>query len=116
MKAPVTIWLVVLFLGLYGIYGFWIAIAAKSWPTAVPGLLAFAACGSLAAGTRLSQYIVYLLAFLLAAGWAFAGWLAASGGWPYPDIPSTVISLLPGTALVLGFGAACLVVYRHFQE
>jgi hypothetical protein len=60
-------------------------------------------------------YFVYSVSLLLIAGWGYAVWQVAARGWPYPDIPSTVISLLPGILLVLLSAGSSIAVFRYFR-
>ena len=116
MKLPVTIWLVVLLLGLYGTYSFWIATETRHWSGAAWGLLAISGCVGLITRKRWSQHFVYLLSLLLVINWAYAVWQVAIRGWPHPDTLTTVFSLLPGIFLVLVCAGCSLAVFRYFHE
>jgi hypothetical protein len=50
------------------------------------------------------------------ASWLLVvAWVAISG-WPYSDVTSSVISLIPGLLLVLLWVGASLYVARHFRQ
>lgn len=47
------------------------------------------------------RYLVYAVAACTAIGWAFYVSFIATRGWPYHDVASSIIALMPGFLLVL---------------
>lgn len=115
MTRPVAIWVVIALVGSFGAYCFRAVAETWSWPVAVLGALALTGSFGLVLRRRWSRYVVYSLAFLLISYWSYELWHVVLRGWPYPDLLSSLISLIPGAALILVCLGCCLVTFRYFR-
>ena len=116
MKRPASIWLVALVLAAYGASAAWVAVGARYWAPGVMALLSLAGAAGLVLGKRWSRFLVYLLAALVVASWVYAVWIVARAGWPYADVASTALALLPGALLVVFCAGSSVIVARYFRR
>jgi hypothetical protein len=96
-----------LFFAFYALYCCWTLLYRLS-PLAI---LVAGICGAAAVGLWLrrpwSRWIVYLIAAGLCLYFTWYLWRLVQAGWPYEDWTRSVVSLLPGSVLlVFGIGAA----------
>jgi hypothetical protein len=116
MKKPWSIWLVVCLLAAYGALALWAAVAAHHAAPVSGGILALAAAAGLLLGRRWSLALVYLITLVVAASWCYSIWILARAGWPFPDVTSSALTLLPGGLLVGVFALSSVLVFRHFRR
>jgi hypothetical protein len=96
-----------LFFAFYALYCCWTLLYRLS-PLAI---VVAGICGAAAVGLWLrrpwSRWIVYLIAAGLCLYFTRYLWRLVQAGWPYEDWTRSVVSLLPGSVLlVFGIGAA----------
>ena len=88
----------------YGQY-LWLAAAAVS----------VAAAFGLILRKRWGAYLWYLIALTASVLWFVVVVQVAISGWPYPDLVSSVISLVPGMALLAVCAFGTIAVARYFR-
>ncbi len=115
-KIPTGIWVVAITLILYSIQAILMAFSQKyMWNFAWAGLAMFGALGLLRLKAW-SQYLVYFLAAKIVFQWIFMVWKVYRNGWPYKDLTSSLISLLPGFLLLVVCFSICIVVFKHMNK
>jgi len=63
-----------------------------------------------------SRYVVYSAAAVIVGSWLYTVIHTAISGWPYQDTVSTVVSLVPGTLLLLLCFGCCAYVSHYFSD
>ena len=120
MKRPVTIWVVSLLLGSYGIFLLSAATESIDWISLAVGLLgalALVGCVALFLRKRWSQYFVYSFALLLVAIWIQEYvWSIEPKHWLHNEHVRDSSSLIPGVAIVLGCIAASIATFMFFRS
>ena len=113
--TPQGILVAVAFLALYCAFALWFGITHSSWLMLVVGVIAAIGCVAAASMQRGSRYLVFALSLGLGATWLDSIYSAARVGYFVP-IPwySTMVSLMPGTAMLLVAAFCSLMVQRHF--
>jgi hypothetical protein len=84
----------------------WLSVAAVALVAAV-GLLM---------RKRWAQYLWYLIAGAASVLWLATVARVAISGWPYQDVTSSVISLIPGLLLLAVCVFGSIAVWRHFRK
>ncbi len=116
MKRSVSIWFVALLLVIWGGYTLWTVATLRRWDFAPAGALAPPlGCGGLLRDQPWSGPVVHLLTVLAIGRWSYAVWRVAYLGWPYSDVLSTSVSLVPGIVFVAAWVGSSFVVSRHFR-
>jgi hypothetical protein len=106
-------WLIVAALVAYGAYTTWLAFASQYW-FLLWSVACYGAAVGLALSKRWSRYLVYLVAAFTAGGWLYVVATIAVHRWPYPDVLSSLISLIPGMLLAVLCLLCSLFVRRLF--
>ncbi len=111
-----TIRLLALFLVIVaGYVGWWsITYGQSLWLVVV--FVALIAAVGLALRRRWSQYLWYLIALGASVLWIVTLVRVVITGWPYHDVVSSVISLVPGLLLLTVCIFGSIAVRRHFRE
>jgi hypothetical protein len=106
-------WLLIAVLVAYGSYTTWLAFTSQYW-FLLWSVACYGAAVGLALSKRWSRYLVYLVAVFTAGGWLYVVGTIAVTRWPYPDVISSVISLIPGILLVALCVLCSIFVHRLF--
>jgi len=103
-------------LALWGGSAVWATLRGWHWTTAALGIIALLTAGGLLLLKAWAQYLAYVFAAGLSLTWVFGVWRIALQGWPYSDVLRTVLSLVPGTLLLLICAGGSYVVHRQYRR
>ncbi|HEY0683862.1 MAG TPA: hypothetical protein VGD45_16135 [Steroidobacter sp.] len=107
--------LISLFFGLHAAYCFWGVYEYLSLSALLSGCLSAAAAIGLWREKRWAQYVVYFISASIGLYFGWYMWGLVGSGWPYQDTVRSVISLIPGTLILMfGIGASAH-VFRVFR-
>ena len=93
----------------------WWSIVYGQYLWLVAAAVAVEAAVGLALRRRWGEYLWYLIALTASVLWLVVVIKVAMSGWPYPDVVSSVISLIPGFALLAVCVFGSIAVARHFK-
>src|SRR5439155_843400 len=66
--------------------------------------------------SRWSQYMIYVIAAMLAISWAVGVWRLTAEGWVRDHPGDAVLALVPGALSVVASAAIILAVFKHFHR
>jgi hypothetical protein len=112
----VTIRLLAVFLVIIAGYVGWWSITSGQLLWLVLASVALVAAVGLALSKRWSQYLWYAIALGASVLWVVTVVRIAIAGWPYPDVVSSLISLVPGLLLLTVCIFGSIAVRRHFRQ
>ena len=116
MRATATMLLAVVPLALWGGWAVWATLQGWHWITAGLGIVALLTASGLLLLKVWAKYLAYVYAAGLSVSWVYAVWHVALQGWPYSDPLRTVLSLIPGTFLLLICAGGSYVVHRQYRR
>lgn len=114
MKKPVSIWIAIVLISIFGLYSAWYALGHNAF-LFIWTVLSFTAVYGLFNNKSWSQYLVYTLAAAIIFKWLYTlfsfqyRWLDE-----YPEIK--IIFLLTGLFFVILALASCIIVFRYFRK
>jgi hypothetical protein len=103
------------FLLLVAAYLAWWAIAYGGVVWGLGAVVSLATSVGLFTGRSWGRLLWYLVALTVGSAWIASIGRHALTGWPYSDLPRTLISLLPGLLLLVICGGGSLAVARQFR-
>jgi hypothetical protein len=115
MKKPVSIWMVIVLISVFGLYSVIYAFGHHA-VLLIWSVLSFAAVYGLFKNRPWSQFIVYVLAAVIIFAWSYSLIYSFDYGWQDEDTGKMIISLIPGVVIVILTLASCIVVFRHFRK
>jgi hypothetical protein len=96
-----------------GVFTTWVSYQLESVSQAAFATAYFVTGTGLGLGASWSRWILYVLTIVGIVGWSYGVWAAYAAGWPYDDLLRTVISLIPGVALIAIHLACVWVAYKQ---
>jgi hypothetical protein len=115
MKKPVSIWMVIVLISVFGLYSAIYAFGHNS-VLLIWSVLSFVTVYGLLQNKSWSQFLVYVLAAVIIFAWSYSLIYSFDYGWQDEDTGKMIISLLPGIVIVIVTLASCIVVFRHFRK
>ena len=115
MTKSKTLWVVALVLASFSVYCSTFT-SESGWPAVALAAILIVAVVGLVFEKQWSQYLVYATLSLLILWWCYVVGSMSGPDWPFTDTLSTVISLLPGVALITVFLAIMFAVRQHFRS
>lgn len=82
----------------------------------VLAICCIAASLGLALGARWARYLSQALLLVIVGAWVWVLVTYSIPNWPYPDLLSSVLSLIPGSALVAICLGVLIALRRHFRS
>lgn len=107
--------LALLLLGLAAYLGWWAAAFEAPWWWVATAAAAVTSFGLFRRRTW-AQIAWHAIALIVSLSWLASVLRVALSGWPYTDVSSNLISLVPGLLLVAVCAAGSLVVRRHYRS
>ena len=114
MSRKFTLWFIAAVLVAYGAYTLWLVRVYSSVWFLLWSVPCFVGAVGLVLAKPWARFLVYVIAFFTAAGWAAFTVMLAVHGWPYSGFVRTVTVLLPGLLLVALCVGASIFVRSHF--
>jgi len=115
MKKPVSIWMVIILISIFGLYSTIYALG-HNVVLLIWTALSFSAIYGLLKDKSWSQFLVYLLAVVIIFAWSYSLIYSFDYGWQDENTGRMILSLLPGIVIVILTLASCIVVFRHFLK
>ncbi|MES2932976.1 MAG: hypothetical protein V4805_05755 [Pseudomonadota bacterium] len=107
--------LAVLLLFVSGYLGWWAVSNASFLWLLLPFILLVVA-GGLFLNWHWVKFLWNVLALSISLWWLISTIRITISGWPYEDVLSSVISLVPGVLLILILAGSSLVIANHFRS
>ncbi len=108
--------LIVLVVAAYGGYALGEGVNNHQLIWAVFGIAALASAWGLLRNSRWSQYMIYVIAAMLAISWAVGVWRLTAEGWVRDYPGDAMLALVPGALSVVASAAIILAVFKHFHR
>jgi hypothetical protein len=117
MKQPLTIYLTMGLLTLYGVYSLFEGYMSGYWPYGLVGTIALLGSAGLYLSKPWSRFVIYLVAGGVAAAWLYETWIwAPQGNFLQRPVIETLLSFLPGIIILFLCGYCSHVVCSHFKK
>jgi len=116
MAKSFSLWIVAIALIGYGLYSMWAALQSQQYLYLIYPVLCFIGSIGLLLAKPWSRFFVYLISFLVVAGWIYIIAMIAINGWPYETIGQSIISLIPGIFFISVFIYSSISVGMYFGK
>ena len=103
------------FLLIVAAYIAWWAVASAAFLWLLASFVAAVAAVGLFLRKRWGEFLWYVVAVAAIAAWALSVAQVALSEWPYHDVLSSLVSLIPGALLLIVFGGGSVAVAKHFR-
>lgn len=103
-------------LAFWGAWVLWVSLPYGQWLVGILGGVALVTAGGLLFLMTWAEPLAYLIAAALVVNWFYAVAQVISGGWPYADWLTTVLSLIPGALFLIVCAGGSWVVHKQYRR